>query len=330
RQAKAANRSRSAPPTTAPSSSALESVLEAAPEPSADAPSEPAPAEHQGARPRTSRVVSDAPVLWREFRQASFGSRRNLIILLIALAIGLFFLYRNAAIDDHAVHLIIGVVTLLMIGLHSAVVPSGAIAGERDARTLEALLTTLLTPAEIIRGKLLGILRRQWLAFAILAAHFSYATIAGITRPITIAHVLLIAAYTSVFLHSTCMFWSLLFKRATTAAAANVLLALSLWMGAPILTALLMEAFGYYGPPNDVFTNGVFTLNPMVMLVSSIEGGMSTPSYGGQSGSYSLPGYSVGLWGFNARVAVNGALYVGAALLALLATRRLFTRLARR
>jgi ABC-type transport system involved in multi-copper enzyme maturation permease subunit len=109
-----------------------------------------------------SREVWDNPIIWREIRTWAYG-RKTLIVrlaylMLFALAVvGLYSLANQpgtlAKSDAALVIVPFFVLSLMLINAQSIT----ALTSERDARALDLLLVTDLTPREFIYGKLGGI-----------------------------------------------------------------------------------------------------------------------------------------------------------------------------
>lgn len=110
---------------------------------------------------RRSRTVWDNPILWRETMTWAYGRKVLLIRLVFALvwlatiiAIGRFTGDRLATPTDLATLIIpAAVLAALLINMQAVT----AVTSERDARALDLLLVTDLTPREFIFGKLAGI-----------------------------------------------------------------------------------------------------------------------------------------------------------------------------
>src|SRR5690606_27878338 len=147
-----------------------------------------------------TRVVGDHPVLWREIRQASFGSRRRLIIVAAAVALAALFIYSRVPLSDGLLHAMVGMIGLFVVILQACVASTASVAGEFESRTWHVLLTTPLTGREIVAGKFLGCLRRQWFILACLAAHFFLSSAAGHVAPIALLHLALLYAGPTIML----------------------------------------------------------------------------------------------------------------------------------
>lgn len=109
-----------------------------------------------------SREVWDNPIIWREMRTWAYGRKilivRLAYILLFALAMGAVYSLLHqpglpARSDLAAVVIPFMVLSLVLLNAQSVT----ALTSERDARALDLLLVTDLTPQEFICGKLGGI-----------------------------------------------------------------------------------------------------------------------------------------------------------------------------
>ncbi len=110
-----------------------------------------------------SRQVWDNPILWREVRTWAYGARILLIriayLAMFALAAVAAYRAVAAASFAHRAEItaplaLLSVLSLVLINAQAVT----SITSERDARALDLLLVTDLTPKEIIFGKLAGAL----------------------------------------------------------------------------------------------------------------------------------------------------------------------------
>src|SRR5690606_34480354 len=147
-------------------------------------PAEPEPDTADDSRDRDSREVSDRPVLWREVRQATFGSRRNFLVVAVLVAAGMAYLYYEWGIHDEGLNMVLAIVGAIAIMVQSIFMTTGSIAHEREARTWEVLLTTPLSGRAIIFGKAAGALRAQWFIPAVVLGHFVLAAAGGYVSPL--------------------------------------------------------------------------------------------------------------------------------------------------
>lgn len=114
---------------------------------------------------RPPRSVWHNPIAWREAaaRNATLGrilARWSFIVFGILLAIALIFAYDTSAItaaDYRLAILVIVLVELAVTTLVSINMSATAISREREDGTLDLLLTTPVTPAEYLGGKLRGL-----------------------------------------------------------------------------------------------------------------------------------------------------------------------------
>jgi hypothetical protein len=107
---------------------------------------------------RRSRVVGDNPILWRETSTWAYGRKVLLIrgvflaLCIPALAVLLDEGRRPTASDVALALAPIAVIGALLLNLQAVT----SVTAERDARALDLLLVTDLTPQEFVFGKLLG------------------------------------------------------------------------------------------------------------------------------------------------------------------------------
>ncbi len=257
----------------------------AAPAAVGDAPPapEPEPSEEVGREAARSREVSDHPVLWREVRQATFGSRRWFRVILVLTCVGMVGMYWSAGttnghfsvravLDNEGLHAALMILGGIGVMIQPVFMTTGSIAGEREARTWETLLTAPLTGAQIMLGKLAGALRTQWFLPAVVLGHFVAAACGGHINPLTPVHLLLIYLGPVLLFTATGQLLSLMFRRAVVAAACNLLLALGLWLGTWIglaLTAWFVDTG--QGKLFDFFGAAFFSINPVAMANSISE-----------------------------------------------------------
>ncbi len=119
--------------------------------------------------------------------------------------------------DVLEIYTIITAVEFFLLMLVVPAVTAGSVSGERERQTLEILLTTKLTAGSIIRGKLLSSISMMlFLTFTSLPVMALVFTIGGITLR-DMAEFLLLIIITAVYLGSIGIFFSVLFKKSTSA-----------------------------------------------------------------------------------------------------------------
>lgn len=237
---------KSAPPTFSPAPPAL---------PGSPA-GETAPRARRPGVAHASREVGDQPVLWREVRHPMFRSRVLFWLLTCAVAGLLLFIYFQVAVDGsiysgtpYSLDLdelageglnfpitIIGAIVAFLLAMFGT---GALIAGEKESRTWDVLLTTPLSAWDIIWGKYVGALRRQWYAPAVVGAHLLVVCALGGVNPIVILHLALVIGGAVAAVTATGVWFSLAIGKATRAAAANFGVWFALWAVLPMLTAMV-------------------------------------------------------------------------------------------
>jgi ABC-type transport system involved in multi-copper enzyme maturation permease subunit len=222
--------------------------------------------------------------------------------------------------DASYVHSIVAIVVVLGLCVQASLACTGAVGGERDARTWDVLLTTPLTPAEIVLGKFAGGLRRAWFAFAVLAFHCGLCLLIGAIHPLTVAHLFLVALGTTAFLSGTGLLLSVICRRTTAAAVANMALGLTLWFVLPIAVVLAGELFDYRPGDTRNALNAVFTFNPVAMAAAASADVSPPRPFDFPRLQYAMAGGTLGPTAFTAHVGVGAflgiVLGIGAAFLA--------------
>jgi ABC-type transport system involved in multi-copper enzyme maturation permease subunit len=130
-------------------------------------------------KPGTSREVWDNPIIWREIRTWAYGRKilavrlAYLVLSVLAFA-GLYSLLQQnvrASQTDLAVVLVpFGVLSLVLLNAQAVT----SMTSERDAKAIDLLLVTDLTPSEIIYGKLGGVFyntKEMWLLPMLLSGY---------------------------------------------------------------------------------------------------------------------------------------------------------------
>ncbi len=273
-----------------------------------------------------SREVGDRPVLWRELAQPAFRSKARFIFTLVV--IGGLLLYLNSEMDYKnerrgANNFVngLGMVLSLIIGLGAT---AHTFTQERESRTLDVLLTTPLSAREIVWGKFVGALRRQWFLPSVVVVHLLLSGVfAGGVPIVAIFHVGAIFLITLAFLSAVGVWMSVISKKTTGAGVRTALIALALWaLPFPLLGIFMaiLEAAGNR-MSDDAFFGVALIINPVYLAVVAV----GRDSYWNTSGtSYQLPNFlgSPGIPGFTLLVTCYVLLYGGLAALALYRARK--------
>ena len=149
----------------------------------------------------TIAPVGRWPVFWRETHGPLIKGTFPLLLLLamsliIAVFISLLMMeYPHTDTDLHAAL----VVTLLLAGLFlSLVLSAGTLAAQRQARTLDVLLTTTLGPRKLLRETVLAVYWRGKAIWMGLLGYLAIFSLLDQLHPMVLLHVTIIAAGSSL------------------------------------------------------------------------------------------------------------------------------------
>jgi len=203
----------------------------------------PTASEHREFAPPPRRVKGPA-VLWKELRSPVFGRRK--IAVLIAIAVGLILLFvtygffaDQHALDDEWVHILYTVIFLALGILFTIILPATCITSEKESRSWPLLLATTLSDRQILFGKFAGVLRRCLPVWALLFGHIMLFTVTGVIHPLATVQMGILVAGIVVFLSGTGLYFSVRFKRTTTAVIMNFGVAVLIWALLPFATTLI-------------------------------------------------------------------------------------------
>lgn len=267
--------------------------------------------EQSGRLGRERGAVSDRPVLWREVRQPLFARRRDFWIVTGAFVAIYAAIFLKEGIDEAVFYAVpTGIVTFIVL-VQAATMSSSTITSEREGRTWDVLLTSRLSPWEVVFGKAVGSLRRLVYAPAIVGLLLATAgVVSGCVRPAFLPLALVIVSAPAIFLTCTGVLASLICRKSTHASALNIGVALVLWVGVPIVTGVL----GFH-------RSGTFltVTNPMPLMIAAIDGAIHSRAWGrNEVLSFNGPlEHSMNLTEFALVVAVYWVVYVALGLGAL-------------
>ncbi|MGD9691027.1 MAG: hypothetical protein AB7K52_11690 [Phycisphaerales bacterium] len=230
---------------------------------------------------RARRLVSDAPVLWREMRQTAFGSWKFTLAAAILGAALLATAYSNGGASDDDFSMVLGVILTLILILQTAAAAGNAVAGEVQARTWHVLLTTPLSGREVLVGKVAGVVRRAWPPAAVLGVHCAFMLARGQMHIIGVVFAAWVMLSAAVFLASIGTALSLWLRRTTPATIWTVVIGLALWAALPGTAAGVIEGSGIgmrNGSATAVLFNGIISINPVPLVALSLEGAISSHS----------------------------------------------------
>lgn len=264
-----------------------------------------------------SRVVSDRPVLWRELNIGAFRKRRRLAEAVVVLVVIFGLMYINGGMQEQAAHGLIVIIGIALLMLQAIFGATGSIAHERQSRTLDVLLTTPLRPSAIILGKTAGVLRRMWFVPLAVGIHFLLAALAGVFHPFVLPLLALAVLPSAVMFVCTGVLLSVFFQKATSAAIANLFLALLLYLGLPVLLAMVQSMFSLWDDLLfDRTLTAAFSINPFVMGMIGTMGTSSIYAYspGGEHPlAFEMPRDSMGVAAFFTLLGVAAAIELAVA-----------------
>lgn len=291
---------------------------------SSDAPQR-ADHDHGERQASRSREVGAQPVLWRETRQPILGDWFKRIIALAAVLLLLGWLYSMVPYDSNAPHITIGVVGIVGVFLYATLSTTGQVNGEREARTWDVLLTTGLTPLQILGGKLVGAIARQWLVPAALLLHFLPAALVGAIHPFALFYLAIIISGPVIMFAGVGLLASMLFRRPVIAMSVNLLLGLLLWGVLPLALALGDELSDWRS--SSLHATTLF-INPVHQILHVTEEAWINAERSTSSLRFDIPAYdTVRFTEYTIWLVVAWAAYVAVGLGCLAIATRWFNRI---
>ncbi len=251
-----------------------------------------------------SRDVDDNPVMWRELRQATFTKPVHLWVAGGVCGAMLLFLYIRVGMRDESLHYVIVLICAIVSLALSAIGTTSGISGEREARSWDALLTTPLSAREIVWGKFLGAVRKQWFTPALLLTHLVIAGTLG--GGLNLSWVLLIPVLLGPIaaFGATGVLLSLVCKKSSLAATLNFFLAIGLYLITPLTLIALSELSNTPVFRDTVKSAAESTLivNPATMAYLVVDGA-SKLTYPFHLGSYEVFDlFRLSFWNFTGLV----------------------------
>ncbi len=224
----------------------------------------PAAVGHSGA----IRHVKGSPIVWKELRKPLFSRWRRSLLMYAFLAIvaaGILIVPLLLGAHVAAGPYILGYALYVLFIIHLAASAGAAVTTEREARTWPILLTTPLENRQIIKGKAMGLLRRNLPLLAPLPVLYALGILVtpglggAIQRylfSVLIAAVGLVG--TTIFLLGVGLYLSARLRKTTTAVAATFLLFVgSKFFCCGGLTSVMFRA-AVFRPPGQGSLAGLF------------------------------------------------------------------------
>ncbi len=230
----------------------------------------------------TNREVWNNPILWRELRQPAFSSRIKLGVTVGAVMLfWLWFAFGGGSTGDSvaAIHGWVAFAGLMIFTVQVASRTAGAFAKEREAGTLDTLLTAPVRPRRIVLAKTVGPFRQLWFVPALALTHFGVIGVFSDTAsPLFVVHLALVFAATAVFIGGLGALFGLVLKRALIASTLAQGVGLLLWLALPasyaMLTELLYTGRRYSPIYSEYILDAMLIINPFVLLGHAFKAGV--------------------------------------------------------
>lgn len=223
----------------------------------------------RNAAERDPRMVGDAPIFWREVRQGATGSRIKTAAILGIGVVILMVLYATAGMDSTGLTPTIAVITAMALAMQAALTTPNAISSERDAGNWGVLLTTPVTGRQVVMGKVAGAIRRLWLLPALLALHMAVVMVLGWLHPVAALHTVILLGGLVLMLAGTGIFLGMFCKRGITASVANMAVPITLYVGLPVLLAMIANMLDYRHGGMDWAQNFIALSSPFILLAEA-------------------------------------------------------------
>ncbi|MHC4622678.1 MAG: ABC transporter permease subunit [Planctomycetota bacterium] len=215
------------------------------------------------------RRITGPPVLWKETNAPIIegAGGRNSIIGLIVTIIALLITYaactKQNCLHEDFTHISYALLFIILGSVVDIAFSATSITSEKESLCWPILLATSIDDWHILFGKAVGVLRRCFPIWLLLAGHVGFFVLIGYIHPIAIVHLAMLVAWIVVFLCGSGLYFSARLRRTTSAVVANFAFALALWAVIPALLGLttqithdsgLLEA---YASVNPVYQAGV-------------------------------------------------------------------------
>lgn len=196
---------------------------------------------------RTTFIPDNAnPIYDKEIRSEIFsqGTLMLRLVIQISMLVALFVMAYCLYIQQHLAPWYICYVLLFNM-LVGPVFSAGSVTSERERQTLDLLLTTLITPWQMLWGKLLSGLRVS----SVLTAFLMWPVILACIMPLefwhnlpTMAGYFLVVALTCLTTAMTALFCSTLFRKSSTSLMATYMVIIVLFL-VPMATQVFVQSF---------------------------------------------------------------------------------------
>lgn len=225
------------------------------------------------APPKRTDLMADAvnPVFDKELRSELFGRGTLMLRIVIQSSMGLALGVMAACLFIFAQHAPWYVNYVLLFNLLvGPVFSAGSVTSERERETLELLLTTTLSPSQILFGKLISSLRIS----CVLTSFLIWPILLGWVMPpwtywedtLTLVTYVLIILVSSLTTTTLAMFSSVIFRR-TVVSMMTAYLVLLLLFAVPVAVKLFSELI-YPDAPATVWLRDFYFTSPFAAALS--------------------------------------------------------------
>ncbi len=217
------------------------------------------------------RRISGSPITWKELRAPFIqGGRKKGIIAACVTILALLITYAICAnencLDEDFTHVIFTMIFVIIGLISNAVFSASTITTEKESRSWPILLATPMDDWAILKGKLIGNVRRCLPIWIFMVGHILLFILIGYIHIIALVLMSTLMVTTIFFLSCTGIYFSAKLKRTTSAVVANFALALFLWLIIPILMILVAEIANEH----DIFEITIIP-NPVVQAIVIME-----------------------------------------------------------
>jgi len=253
--------------------------------------------EKHGKKPRKRKGVARLklqPIYWREARRAWLPNLFQRAVLTLVLVVLLGFAYFKVDLTETPIHMLIGFSGLGVLVLCSAVMTTSSINGERVADTWDALMTSPVSGKDVILGKYFAVVRRLAPMAMLIALHFVVMAAMGhLSWAASVMSISLIVTPPMLYL-ATGLALSLFFKKGVSSSVANIVLLLAVWVGIPLVVAIVTDIVFSYGDESDMIVGVIFGSHPVPMLGTVINDDIESRWYN-EAREFTLGNDSVGV-----------------------------------
>ena len=246
-----------------------------------------------GAAPRRRRIILNRsirtpwgpPMAWKELKAPLLGRRPIITVIVLGLFLAMVlptYIYwaDEGVLDNDGVHIAYGMIYMVLGLLCTVVYAATGVTTEKESRTWSGLLCTTMTDRQIIWGKLAGVAWRCLPAWSPLLAHVWIFAMFGYIHPIALLQVPFIVFWSWAIVAGAGLYFSVRFRRTTTAVVVNVVLFAALWLGLTFILAMIGLSAGS-GDLVELYVDALPFMHLGVTLEAAVNESLGT--YGWES-----------------------------------------------